>query len=112
MDWILLILLILIVLCEVVAQCYTQIFSTSNKLVMYLVAVLFYAAVVYFLAESHKHTNMGIANCIWSGLSIIAIALAGSVFFGQSLTTAQWVALVATGASVGYLTSTIEKRPI
>ncbi len=109
MELMLIIIILLIVLAECSAQAYTNRFHHEKKLYLFLTAVSFYAIVVFLLSKAHGYTSMSIANGIWSGLSVLAVALTGLVFFRQKVQAQQWVALGAIGISVGYLIMTGEE---
>ena len=49
-------------------------------------AILFYIVVSALIVLSHKHNGLGIINVMWSGLSVLLIAVIGALFFGISLT--------------------------
>ncbi|MEL6128133.1 MAG: multidrug efflux SMR transporter [Pseudomonadota bacterium] len=50
-----------------------------------LVAVLGYCVAFYFLAVALKTVPVGVAYAIWSGAGVAAIAVIGTVMFGQKL---------------------------
>ena len=57
----------------------------ERKKHLYFTAIVFYTIVCVMLLLSYKYNGLGIINIMWSGLSVLLIALAGSVFFGVSL---------------------------
>jgi len=64
-----------------------------------LVALLAYGGAFYFLAQAVRTIPIGIANAIWSGLSIVLVALVGYLMHGQTLsrTAVAGMALVFAG---------------
>lgn len=96
-------IILLIVLAECTAQSYTNKYHHNGNLHLYLTAVAFYGIVVYLLSKAHKYTSMGIANAIWSALSIIAVTLTGWLFFNQKICMKQCIAMIIIAISVGYL---------
>lgn len=111
MQIIVIALLILIVLCETIAQCFANTYRHNNSIIIFLLAVFLYALVIYFLSEAHKHADMGILNGVWSGLSVIVISISGILFFDEKLSNSQLLALLTVATSVGYLSSTMEPKP-
>lgn len=49
------------------------------------IAMLAYGVAFYFLALAVRTIPIGVANAIWSGLSIVLVALVGYIVHGQSL---------------------------
>ena len=99
----LILIILLIVLAECTAQAYTNKYHHSGEHYQYLTAVAFYGIVVFLLSKAHKYTSMGIANAIWSALSIIAVTMTGCLFFGQRVNSKQCFAMIVIAVSVGYL---------
>lgn len=64
-----------------------------------LVALLAYGGAFYFLALAVRTIPLGIANAIWSGLSVVLVALVGYLLHGQTLSRTAFVgmALVFAG---------------
>lgn len=106
MELILLILIVLIVLAECTAQSFTNRYHHTGEIHLFFTAVGFYAIVVYLLSRAHGYTSMNLANGIWSGLSVVSVALTGIIFFNERVTPSQWVALGLIAVCVGYLIST------
>jgi len=103
MEITLVIIILLIVLAECSAQAYANRYHHEQKIHLYLVAVGFYGIVVYLLSRAHGYTTMSTANGIWSGLSVLAVAITGLMFFKQKVSPSEWVALFLIGCSVSYL---------
>jgi multidrug transporter EmrE-like cation transporter len=80
-----LVIIILISLFECIAQgCLKQFFKNS-KLYLFGLGVICYGAVCYLLVRSYHFKNMGIVNCIWSGISILFIVSIGYTFFNETI---------------------------
>ena len=103
MRFVLVLIILLIVLAECTAQAYTNRFHHEGRLHLYLAAVGFYAIVVYLLSRAHGYTSLSTANALWSGLSVLAVAMTGLIFFRQGICFKQWIALILIAVSVGYL---------
>ena len=50
-----------------------------------VLVVLAYCAAFYFLSLVLKTIPVGIAYAVWAGMGIVLIAIAGVLFFGQTL---------------------------
>jgi small multidrug resistance pump len=50
-----------------------------------LLALIGYAAAFFFLAQAVRTLPVGVANALWSGLSVIAVAAAGFIIHRQTL---------------------------
>jgi len=84
----LIILIILISICEMIGQSCLKYYHTNDTRPHYcLYALLFYAAVCYLLVKSYNYIGIGLVNVLWSGMSILIMLVAGSVFFGETITT-------------------------
>lgn len=73
---------------ECIAHCCLKRFHMDErKKHWYITAIVFYTIVCAMLVLSYKHNGLGIINILWSGLSVLLIAITGAVFFGVSLKT-------------------------
>jgi small multidrug resistance pump len=50
-----------------------------------LLALLGYAAAFFFLSQAVRTLPVGVANALWSGLSVIAVAAVGFIIHRQAL---------------------------
>ncbi len=108
---VLMFLILLIVACEACAQSCAN-YMTHTSGILYLIAGgFFYVMVVYLLSLAHKRAPMGIINAIWSGLSVVAIALVGYLSFDQKLTSDQIAMMGVIGIGVAYLAINMEPSP-
>ncbi len=61
-------------------------FHSGNGLHFYIGAVACYALVCYLLHCSfYLKDSMGSVNVVWSGLSVLSVALAGVMFFKEKI---------------------------
>lgn len=87
MEYILLLLILFISICESLGQsCLKYFHMTENKTRYYLLGIMFYAIVCYLLIQSYKYKSMGIVNVLWSGLSVLVILSTGILFFDEKIT--------------------------
>ena len=50
-----------------------------------LLALVGYGAAFFFLSQAVRTLPVGVANALWSGLSVIAVAMAGYIIHRQAL---------------------------
>lgn len=79
--------IIIIVLCitiiEACAQSCIKKYHNSSNFFFFILAILFYTFICYLLTITYKYEDMGIANVLWSGLSIIVILITGVIAFKE-----------------------------
>jgi small multidrug resistance pump len=75
-----------------------------------LVAMVGYGAAFFFLSQAVRTLPVGVANALWSGLSILAVAMAGYVLHRQVLSASSVVGLllVCGGIALVYFGSGAE----
>jgi len=89
------IFIILIIICEAIAQSSAQKLSESKglKVEWWVLGVMMYGLVLYFLSRADKLKPMAKVNALWSSISVISIALVGHYMFKQKLSTGCWIGL-------------------
>jgi small multidrug resistance pump len=72
-----------------------------------LLALVGYAAAFFFLSQAVRTLPVGVANALWSGLSVIAVAMAGYIIHRQvlSLPSIFGLLLVCGGTALLYFGS-------
>lgn len=70
---------------------FTHLWATVGSVAGYLVTF-------YFLSLSLRTFNVGIANAIWAGLSIVLVCLLAAIFYGERL---DWPAIVGIAMIMG-----------
>ena len=70
-------------------------------------ALLGYGAAFFFLSQAVRTLPVGVANALWSGLSVIAVAMAGYLLHRQVLSTSSicGLLLVCGGTALVYFGS-------
>lgn len=103
MNIVLLILVLIIVIAEGCAMsCVT--YSTQNmKFAWLMMSGLFYMLVILCLHETFKIKEMGVVNGLWSALSVISVASIGVFWFGEKLTSAEFVAICLSAVAAGII---------
>jgi|HubBroStandDraft_5_1064220.scaffolds.fasta_scaffold1223392_1 small multidrug resistance pump len=79
-----------------------------------LLALVGYAAAFYFLSQAVRTLPVGVANALWSGLSVIAVATAGYFVHRQALSPSSILGLLLIGGGTVLLylgTATQPARP-
>ncbi|MDD5712381.1 MAG: multidrug efflux SMR transporter [Smithellaceae bacterium] len=94
--------LLLAIFSEVVATTSLKATESFTKLVPSLIVVVGYMIAFLFLSICLERITVGVAYAIWSGVGIILVALAGFVFYRQSLDAPAVVgmALIVAGVVV------------
>jgi small multidrug resistance pump len=83
---ILIIILLFIVASESTAQYCIKKCKTTQKMYFLLLAIFMYALVCLGLYKAYDYNTMGMANVMWSGLSIVAITMIGIIYFHETIT--------------------------
>ena len=75
-----------------------------------LVALAGYAAAFYFLSQAVRTLPVGVANALWSGFSVLAVAVAGFMVHRQalSLPSLSGLLLICGGTALLYFGSTAD----
>lgn len=89
---------LLIVMLETLAMsCFKR--SVDNS-AFFAVGVLFYAAVGYMLRLTFNGTGMAMTNALWSGLSVVATTVVGTLLFKEILHAHDFLAIALIAAGV------------
>ncbi|MCL7944912.1 multidrug efflux SMR transporter [Marinobacter sp. ATCH36] len=90
------------ILAEVIGTSFLKSSEGFTRLTPSLVVVVAYIVAFYFLALTLKTLPVGVAYAVWAGAGVALIALAGYVFFGQSLDLAAMIGigLIVAGVMV------------
>lgn len=67
--------------------------DNKEKLWMFVLAVICYLGIVYVLVKTYDLENIGFVNALWSGLTLIAVAFVGYMFFEETYNTIEYIAL-------------------
>lgn len=78
-------LILFIVASEAIAQACIKKCKMTQKWHFYLLAVFFYGLVCAGLYNMYSYKSMGIANLLWSCLSIITMLTVGVIFFHEEV---------------------------
>ena len=91
---------LLIVMMETFAMsCFKK--SVDNS-AFFAAGVLFYAFVGYLLRLTFSGTGMAMTNALWSGLSVLATTVVGTMLFKETLHLHDFfaIALIAAGVMI------------
>ena len=91
---------LLIVMAETMAMsCFKR--SVDNT-AFFAVGVLFYAIVGYLLRLTFNGTGMAMTNALWSGLSVLATTVVGTLLFKETLHIHDFfaIAMIAGGVMI------------
>ena len=79
-------IILFICIAEASAMACVKNYHNGNGIAYFAAAVALYAVVCYLLHCSYYYKNsMGITNVIWSGLSVLMVALFGILIFHEKL---------------------------
>ena len=99
----LIILVILISLIEGFSQYFIKKYTLENKLEFFALALIGYCFVCYLLTLTYKYSTMGIANALWSALSVITIITVGYTFFNETLKNLEILGIIFVILGVGLI---------
>lgn len=91
---------LLIVMMETMAMsCFKR---SIDSTAWFAVGVLFYALVGYLLRMTFNNTGMAMTNALWSGLSVVATTVVGTLLFKEVLHFHDFfaIALIAGGVMI------------
>ena len=91
---------LLIVLLETMAMsCFKR---STDSTAWFAVGVLFYAMVGYLLRSTFNSNGMAMTNALWSGLSVVATTVVGTLLFKEMLHLHDFlaIALIAGGVMI------------
>jgi small multidrug resistance pump len=91
---------LLIVMLETMAMSCFKRSVDSNA--WFAVGVLFYAVVGFLLRSTFNSTGMAMTNALWSGLSVVATTVVGTLLFKEMLHLHDFlaIALIAGGVLI------------
>jgi multidrug transporter EmrE-like cation transporter len=79
-------IILLIVVCETTAISCIKRFHNNSGTKYFLFAVLLYGMVCFLLHQSfYLKDSMGMVNVVWSGISVLAVALTGILIFKEKI---------------------------
>jgi small multidrug resistance pump len=78
-------IIFLMVIFESIGHIMLKHYHINNNIWFFIFAIFSYTIVCYFLVKCYNFNNMGNINCIWSGVSIISIILAGLLLFNEEV---------------------------
>lgn len=98
----LLYIILLIVFFECIAQFFIRKFHELPRTHYYIIGVVFYAIVSFLLHKSYSYSTVGMAQALWSGLSIVAILSIGTFVFGEKIESHEifGVLVILAGVSI------------
>lgn len=88
------------ILAEVIGTSFLKSSEGFTRLAPSVVVVVSYMVAFYFLALTLKTLPVGVAYAVWAGAGVALIALAGYLFFGQSLDLAAIIGICLIVAGV------------
>lgn len=91
---------LLIVMMETMAMsCFKR---SLDSTAWFAVGILFYAAVGFLLRMTYTSTGMAMTNALWSGLSVVATTLVGTMLFKEVLHLHDFfaIAMIAGGVLI------------
>lgn len=68
-------------------------YDNKDKLWMFIIAVFCYITIAYVLVKTYELENVGFVNALWSGITLIAVAMLGYFVFDESFTIQEYFAI-------------------
>ena len=89
---------LLIVMMETMAMsCFKR---STDSTAWFAAGVLFYAVVGFLLRKTYTSTGMAMTNALWSGLSVVATTLVGTMLFKEVLHLHDFLAIAMIAGGV------------
>jgi small multidrug resistance pump len=89
---------LLIVMLETLAMsCFKR---STDSTAWFAAGVLFYAVVGFLLRHTFTSTGMAMTNALWSGLSVVATTVVGTLLFKEVLHLHDFVAIALIAGGV------------
>lgn len=89
---------LLIVACETAAMsCFKE---SLNYTPLFALGILFYGCVGFLLCQTYKLTGLAMTNALWSGLSVVATTVTGTLLFKEILHVHDYIAIVLISSGV------------
>jgi small multidrug resistance pump len=90
--------ILLIVACETAAMsCFKE---SINYAPLFALGVLFYGCVGFLLCQTYKFTGIAMTNALWSGLSVVATTVTGTLLFKEILHVHDYIAILLISSGV------------
>jgi len=68
-------------------------YDNKDKLWMFIIAVFCYITIAYVLVKTYELENVGFVNALWSGITLIAVALLGYFVFEETFNNQEYFAI-------------------
>lgn len=68
-------------------------YDNKERLWMFVIAVFCYILIAYTLVKTYELENIGFVNALWSGLTLIAVALVGYFVFDETFNNQEYFAI-------------------
>jgi small multidrug resistance pump len=91
---------LLIVACETAAMsCFKE---SVNYAPLFAVGLLFYGCIGFLLCQTYKTSGLAMTNALWSGLSVVATTVTGTLLFKEVLHLHDYlaIALITSGVMI------------
>jgi small multidrug resistance pump len=88
------IIVLLITILEAIAQGMLKQYNKNNYIYFVLIAIVCYILICVCLIKCYKSKNIGLINCIWSGISICLMLFIGTFIFNETLYTKDIIGII------------------
>lgn len=103
-SWIFIVIIILIIGLETFAQSSAQELAKNKHQYSWLVvATICYGFIVFLLSRADQYMELAKVNAIWSSMSVISVAVIGTLIFNQKLTKMEWFSMIIISLGFGIL---------
>lgn len=88
------IIIFLISCCEALAQSLLHYSNSTQNILFFIIAVLFYILASFFIYKAYDYKGVGMVNAIWSGMSIILMVSIGVFIFNETIEDYEWLGII------------------
>ena len=67
--------------------------DNKEKLWMFIIAIFCYITIAYVLVKTYELENIGFVNALWSGITLISVAIIGYFLFDERFTNQEYAAI-------------------
>lgn len=86
--------LIILSIVETIGVIFLKKYNRTRKIPIFVLGAIFYVIVAALLVYLFNFQKIAIVNSLWNGISIVLITISGYLFFKESLTSNEIIAII------------------